>query len=66
MSEQCIWGFTPLLECENCDGTGTFTEDEQGNPVEPCAFCLDEAILRGELDGQVDGVDYVKGIPVSG
>lgn len=56
-----LWGFTPNPNCDNCDGTGIFSTGENGDPSEPCAFCLEDAIKRGEIDGQVDGVNYVGG-----
>ncbi len=63
MTKEQPWGFTPDPECDNCDGTGVFSEDEQGNPVEPCAFCLEDAIRSGEIDGEIDGVKYTGGKP---
>lgn len=58
------WGFTPDPACDNCEGTGIFGTNEDGVPDEPCAFCLEDAIRLGEIDGSVDGVDYASGVPV--
>jgi hypothetical protein len=60
-----LWGFTPDPTCDNCGGTGVFSVDEQDDPEEPCTFCLGDAIKRGELDGVVDGEEYVGGRGVS-
>ncbi len=46
------WGFHPLLDCENCLGTGDYTDKE------PCHFCMSDAIRRGELDGVADDIHY--------
>jgi hypothetical protein len=50
---KCCFGFTPNPECDNCLGTGIFSENEKGEPEEPCAFCLEDAIVRGEIEGTV-------------
>ena len=56
-----VFGFTPQPDCTNCDGTGIFEEDDKGTPTEPCIFCMEDAIKRGEIDGTIDGTDYVGG-----
>jgi hypothetical protein len=53
--------FTPDPDCPNCSGTGIFNLDDRGNPLELCVFCTDGAIIRGEIDGTIDGVKYVRG-----
>lgn len=58
---KCRFGFTPNDECDNCDGTGVFAENENSNACEACAFCLEDAIKRGEIDGVIDGVEYKGG-----
>lgn len=50
-----LLGFTPDPLCDNCYGTGDFTADD------PCVFCLEDAIMRGQLDGWVDGVEWKGG-----
>lgn len=57
-----VFGFTPQADCNNCDGTGYFTDYRDGTQDEACAFCLEDAILRGEVDGTIDGRDYVGGV----
>lgn len=50
--------------CNNCKGTGVFTSIDTNTGVvdtETCIFCLEDAILRGEIDGTIDGVDWKKG-----
>lgn len=64
MPEICCFGYTPDPDCDNCDGTGVFSTDESGDPYEPCAFCLEDAILRGELDGTVGKITYRAGVAV--
>lgn len=48
---KCAFGFTPVPGCDNCDGTGIFEYDENGQPLQSCIHCLDEAIRTGEVDG---------------
>lgn len=55
---KCKYGFTPDPQCNNCDGSGDFSDDE------PCHFCMSDAIRRGELDGMADDVLYVGGKPI--
>lgn len=59
----CVFGFTPDPMCTNCYGTGVFATDEFGRPEEACAFCLEDAIKGGEIDGMVDGVEHKNGLP---
>lgn len=64
------FGFTPDPKCDNCDGTGFFAFPEEGgkggdSPGEPCAFCQEEAIKRGEINGAIDGVHYKGGMIVN-
>lgn len=57
--------FTAVANCDNCDGTGTFSSIDRSTGErygEPCAFCLEDAIIRGELDGEVAGVHYIGGV----
>lgn len=58
--------FTPRPDCNNCNGTGIFAEQDYvpGAAEEPCIFCMEDAIQRGEIDGCIDGVDWVAGKPV--
>jgi hypothetical protein len=44
--------------CDNCEGTGLFSEEEL------CAFCLEDSILDGVTDGEIDGVEYVNGVVI--
>jgi hypothetical protein len=61
------FNFTPNPDCENCGGDGIFAEAGYvpGADAEPCAFCLEDAIKRGELDGEVDGIKYRGGKSVA-
>lgn len=66
LAKKCTdaYGFTADPHCDNCNGCGYFelptADDPDGNP---CAFCLEDAIKKGELDGTVDGVKYAGGSP---
>ncbi len=58
---KCIFGFTPTPDCNNCLGTGIFSESPSGEPEDPCIFCTEDAIERGEIDGTIDGVEWCGG-----
>ena len=62
---KCQFGFTPHADCDNCYGTGAFSLHEDGSPDEMCAFCLEDGIRSGELDGVIGGLTYVAGTVVS-
>lgn len=59
---KCQFGFTPNPECTNCGGDGIFADD--GVDQEACIFCLEDAILRGEIDGTIGETAYVGGVVV--
>jgi hypothetical protein len=46
----CGIRFTTNPECNNCLGSGVFSEDEDGTPIDPCVFCLEDAAERGEVE----------------
>lgn len=35
-------GCDPTPDCENCIGCGVFADDGNGNPTEPCIFCIED------------------------
>lgn len=62
------WGYTPVPECDNCDGSGYFRFPEtwkgKTDDGEPCHFCCAAAIRNGELDGVADGQRYCNGVHI--
>jgi len=56
--------FTACPDCDNCHGTGIFAEATPEQIEEPCIFCLESAILSGEIDGEVGGISYRGGLVV--
>ena len=62
VSAKCVFGFTSRPNCNNCCGDGIFSEDESGHPKEPCIFCMEDAIMAGEINGTIDNITYVNGV----
>ena len=60
MNQPCVFGFTPTPGCGNCDGTGIFATDENGVAEEPCIFCMEDAIKRGEINGTIGGEEVLR------